>query len=92
MLKVTPEAQQWIVNQLDEAKAPQAFALRLFDEEGTILMSAAEPKKDDQLFETGERVYLAVAPRAATKLQGKALCCQETDKGASLAIASAPPA
>lgn len=90
MLTVTPEAVQWIKTQLKEADAPENVALRLFDNEGQIHIGVAEPKDEDQKFEEDDRVYLAVGPEAATKLENKALCCQETAKGASLAIAAAP--
>lgn len=90
MLTVTPEATKWITDQLNEAKAPESVALRLFEQEGQIHMGVAEPKEDDQTFEQDGKVYLAVGPEAATKLGGKALCCQDTAKGASLAIAAAP--
>lgn len=90
MLTVTPEAEKWITNQLSEAKAPEGVALRLFDKEGQIHMGVAEPKEHDATFDVDGRTYLAVGPTAASKLEGKALCCQETAQGASLAIATAP--
>lgn len=89
MLKVTPEAEKWITNQLSDAKAPEDTALRLFDDEGQIHMGVAQPKEGDHKFESNGRVYLAVGPDAAAKLEGKALCCQETANGESLAIATA---
>lgn len=90
MLTVTPEAEKWITTQLDQAKAPNSVALRLFDKEGQIHMGVAEPKQDDATFDVDGRVYLAVGPQAAARLQGKALCCQQTAQGESLAIAAAP--
>lgn len=92
MLTVTPEAKEWITEQLKEAQAPENVALRLFDQEGQIHMGVGEPKEGDHTFEDGETVYLAVGPDAAAKLENKALCCQETAQGASLAIAATPPA
>jgi hypothetical protein len=91
MLTVTPEAEKWITTQLKEANAPEGVALRLFDKEGQIHMGVAEPKDEDATFDSDGRTYLAVGPDAATRLEGKALCCQETAQGESLAIATAPP-
>jgi len=90
MLTVTPEAKQWITEQLKEAEAPEAVALRLFDQEGQIHMGVGEPQDGDQTFEEDDKVYLAVGPDAASKLENKSLCCQETAKGSALAIAAAP--
>jgi len=92
MLTVTPEAEKWITEQLDEAKAPQGVALRLFEKEGQLHMGVAEPKDEDKTFETDGRTYLSVGPAAASKLEGKLLTCQETAQGHSLAIAEAPAA
>lgn len=86
MLTVTPEAKEWIETQLKEAKAPEGLALRLFEKEGQIQMGVSEPKEGDATFEAGDRVYLAVGPGAAERLQDKSLCCQQTPSGASLAI------
>ena len=90
MLTVTPDAEKWITTQLKEAKAPEGVAMRLFEKEGQIQMGVSKPKDEDATFEADGQTYLAVGPVAAQKLEGKALCTQETDKGPSLAIAEAP--
>ena len=89
MLTVTPQATEWIKDQLKQAGAPDDLALRLFDSEGQIQMGVGEPKEGDQTYKEDDSVYLAVDPEAASKLQNKELCTQETAKGPSLAI-SAP--
>ena len=92
MLTITPEAEEWITNQLTEAKAPDEVALRLFEKEGQIQMGVAEPKEEDITFDRDGKTYLAVGPAAGEKLDGKSLCCQDSAQGKSLAIASPPPA
>jgi hypothetical protein len=86
MLTVTTEAQEWIKAQLKEAKAPEGLSLRLFEKEGQIQMGVSEPKEGDKTFEDDDKVFLAVGPSAAETLKDRSLCCQETPKGASLAI------
>lgn len=90
MLTVTPEAEKWITTQLSQAQAPEGVVLRLYDEEGQIHMGVAEPKEQDTTFEAEGKTYLAVGPKAAERLTGKALCCQQTEQGESLAIATLP--
>lgn len=91
MLTVTPDAEKWITTQLKEAKAPDGFAMRLYEKEGHIQMGVGEPKDDDKTFDAEGQTYLAVGPTAATVLEDKSLCCQDTAKGPSLAIAPAAP-
>lgn len=91
MLTVTPDAKEWITTQLSEAKAPDGVAMCLYEEEGQIQMTVGAPKEEDATFEAKGKTYLAVGPQAASKLQGKALCTQQTANGPSLAIGVAPP-
>ena len=86
MLTVTAEAQEWIKTQLKEVKAPDNVALRLFENEGQIQMGVSEPKDGDKTFEDDDKVFLSVGPSAAERLKDRSLCCQETPRGASLAI------
>lgn len=90
MLTVTPEATTWITKQLNDAGAPDGSVVRLFVQEGQIGMGVAEPMDEDERFEKDGEVYLAVGPQAAEALADKALCCQETEQGQSLAIAQVP--
>lgn len=89
MFEVTPQAQEWITKQLDQANAPDEVVLRMVVEEEKISLMLGKPQPGDKTFEAEGKTYLAVEPEAAEKLSGKSLTCQQTQQGEILAVAAA---